>query len=396
MIYLDNAATTKPYECLLKYASQTISDDWYNPSSLYKPAVEVSQKIKAARHKIADYIKFNPSDIIFTSGASEGNNMVLHERWDTVLYTPIEHKSVSVPALLAGSYHTDVIPVDETGIVDVEALDLKLDEIVTHGGRRNIPLTLDDSPFLVSIIAVNNEIGVCQPIEEISEICHKYKVVLHLDCTQAMGKLCLNYRLADIITASAHKFHGFKGVGFLASRIPLKSLLLGGHQEHGKRAGTENTMGIFAMADALDISYQNMTKNFDHVHKYKTALIEGLKEIPNIRFNSELYDHSTDIYEQNHPYNPYILNVSFKDVNAESLLYLLSLKGIYVSSGSACNSKEQEVSPILRAINVPDEYIYGTIRFSFSHMNDLDEVPVVVEAVKECVLSIRHSRGVNE
>ena len=210
-----------------------------------------------------------------------------------------------------------------------------------------------------------------------------------------MGKIYLNYKAADIITASAHKFHGFKGVGFIASKIDLNNYILGGAQESGMRAGTENTMGILSMADALKTSYDNLKKNFDHVHTYKTELIKGLKEIPDVRFNSEIYDKSIDVLDQESTYNPYILSVSFKNVNAESLLYLLSLKKIYVSSGSACNSKEQAVSPILREIKVPDEYIYGTIRFSFSHMNDLGEVSQVVEAVKDCVASIRHSRGVD-
>lgn len=394
MIYLDNAATTKPYNYLVKYASLAVTEDWFNPSSLYDPAVKISQKIKAARQKIAELIKFKPSDIIFTSGATEGNNMVMHQYWDTVFYTEIEHKSISVSAKRCK--HEKLIPVYESGRVNLEALDNMLDDVITLQGRRNIPLTVDDSPYLVSIITANNEIGTIQDIEAIAEICHKYNAVLHLDCTQAMGKLCLNYKVADIITASAHKFHGFKGIGFIASKVPLSSFILGGHQETGMRAGTENIMGILSMAEALNISYKNLTKNFDHVHKYKTALIEGLKEIPDVRFNSEMYDDTIDIYDQKSAYNPYVLNVSFRNVSAESLLYLLSLKKIYVSSGSACNSKEQEVSPILRAIKVPEEYIYGTIRFSFSDLNDLNEVPEVIKAVKDCVASIRHSRGIDE
>lgn len=394
MIYLDNAATTQPYNHLSKYGSLAISDDWFNPSSLYEPAVKVSQKIKEARKTIADCIKFNPSNIIFTSGATEGNNMVMSHPWVTVFHTPIEHKSVSVPAA-EFCYREEIIPVDITGKVDLDELDTMLFNEITSGGIREISKSLNDSPYLVSIIAANNEIGTIQPIDKIAEICHKYNAVLHLDCTQAMGKIYLNYKAADIITASAHKFHGFKGVGFIASKINLAGFIFGGAQESGKRAGTENTMGILSMADALKTSYDNLKKNFDHAHTYKTELIKGLKEIPDVRFNSEMYDKSIDVLDQESIYNPYILSVSFKNVNAESLLYLLSLKKIYVSSGSACNSKEQAVSPILRKIKVPDEYIYGTIRFSFSHMNDLSEIPQVVEAVKDCVASIRHSRGID-
>lgn len=377
MIYLDNAATTRPYPQLKKTIDSVLENDWYNPSSLYDPSVKTARKIKEARQTIADLTGFKPSEIIFTSGSTEGNNMVLSQGWRKIITTKIEHKSVSAPVTKRENIdYTSVayVSVDKQGRVDLKDLE---DELLGDYSFE------DRSKVLVSIIAVNNEIGTIQDIKKIAMLCDQYGAVLHLDCTQAMGKIDLDYGVADIITASAHKFHGLKGVGFIASRIKLNPFLLGGHQESDMRAGTENALGIITMAGALKMSYERMAINFDLIDQYKHELKSELAKIDNVRFNDD-------------PDNPYILSVSFKDVNAESLLYLLSLKHIYVSSGSACNSKEQKVSPILMAIDVPPEYIYGTIRLSFSDENCVDEIPVIVNAIKDCVASIRHSRGVKD
>lgn len=379
MIYLDNAATTRPYPQLKKTIDSVLENDWYNPSSLYDPSVKTARKIKEARQTIADLIGFKPSEIIFTSGSTEGNNMVLSysQGWRKIITTKIEHKSVSAPVTKRENIdYTSVayVSVDKQGRIDLKDLEGELLSDYSFEDR---------SKVLVSIIAVNNEIGTIQDIKKIAMLCDQYGAILHLDCTQAMGKIDLDYGVADIITASAHKFHGLKGVGFVASRIKLNPFLLGGHQENDMRAGTENALGIITMAGALKMSYERMDINFDLIDQYKHELKSELAKIDDVRFNDD-------------PDNPYILSVSFKDVNAESLLYLLSLKHIYVSSGSACNSKEQKVSPILMAIDVPPEYIYGTIRLSFSDENCVDEIPVIVNTIKDCVASIRHSRGVKD
>jgi len=379
MIYLDNAATTRPYPQLKKTIENVLENDWYNPSSLYDPSVKTARKIKEARQTIADLIGFKPSEIVFTSGSTEGNNMVLSfsQGWRKIITTKIEHKSVSVPVKKRENIdYTSIayVSLDKQGRIDLKDLESELISTYCFEDRCKI---------LVSIIAVNNEIGTIQDINKIAMLCDQYGAILHLDCTQAMGKIDLDYGVADIITASAHKFHGLKGVGLIASKIPLKPLLLGGHQENDMRAGTENALGIITMAEALKISYNRMDVNNKIIDQYKHELKFELAKIDNVRFNDD-------------PNNPYILSISFKDVNAESLLYLLSLKHIYVSSGSACNSKDQKVSPILEAIDVPDEYKYGTIRLSFSDENCVDEIPVIVNAIKDCVASIRHSRGVKD
>lgn len=246
MVYLDNAATTKPSRRAMKVAKEAMENEWFNPSSLYDDAVKVSQKIKKSRQTIADLIGFKPSQIIFTSGSTEGNNTVLNQNWDYILITRIEHDSVH-----------NTVPVDkkiflkndDKGYINEQYL-----EDTLHYLRGKI---------LVSIIAVNNEIGTIQKISKIADIVHsRPDTYLHIDATQCMGKMNLRYNLADYVTASAHKFHGIKGVGFIAHKPNLMPYIKGGHQESEFRAGTENTLGILSMSEALQESYDNLEDNF--------------------------------------------------------------------------------------------------------------------------------------
>lgn len=367
MIYLDNAATTKPSRLAMKVARETMENDWFNPSSLYDDAVKVSQKIKKSRQTIADLMGFKPNQIIFTSGSTEANNTVLNQDWDYILTSRIEHDSVH-----------NTVPVDKRIFLKHDGyghIDEQYLEDTLHHLKGKI---------LVSIIAVNNETGMIQKIGRIADIVHgRPDTYLHIDATQSMGKMILRYNLADYVTASAHKFHGLKGVGFLATKKPIKPFILGGHQESELRAGTENTPGILSMSEALQESYDNLEDNFKKVTELRDMMLNNLMSIPDVRVNS---DHD----------NPYILNVSFKNVNAESLLLMLSLKGIYVSSGSACNSKNTNVSRILQEIHVPEDYIYGTIRISFSADNLYSEVEEAAKEIISCVKSIRHSRGADK
>lgn len=367
MIYLDNAATTKPSRRAMKVAREAMENEWFNPSSLYDDAAKVSQKIKRSRQIIADLIGFKPSQITFTSGSTEGNNTVINQDWDYILTTRIEHDSIQ-----------NILPVnrvvflknDSKGYISERYL-----EDALHKLKGNI---------LVSIIAVNNEIGTIQRISKIADIVHsRPNTYLHIDATQCMGKLSLRYNIADYVTASAHKFHGIKGVGFIAHKPNLIPYIKGGHQENNLRAGTENTPGILSMAEALQECDESLTDNFEKVKTYNDVMYNSLIVLKDTRVNSD-------------PDNPYILNISFKDVNAESLLLMLSLKGIYVSSGSACNSKETKVSRVLQEIGIPEDYIYGTIRISFSTDNTIEEVMTAAKEIVSCVNSIRHSRGADK
>lgn len=369
MIYLDNAATTKPSRRAMKAAIEAMDNDWCNPSSLYDEAKKTSEKIERSRQIIADLIEFKPHQITFTSGATEANNMVTNQDWDYVLYSEIEHDSIS------NSVPEDKripIPVDYDGSLMLATLDAHLHML--------------NGKCLVSVMAVNNEIGTIQSLGTIADIVHsRPNCYLHIDATQAMGKMILRYNLADYVTASAHKFHGLKGVGFIAHKHPLEPLIKGGHQENELRAGTENTVGIISMAEALQECYDSLIGNdklssFSKVIDLNHLMCKQLKSISKARFNSE-------------GDNPYIINISFKDINAEALLHMLSLKGICVSSGSACNSKSTDVSKVLRAIDVPKDYIYGTIRISFDENNTFSEVE---EAGKEIALCVKTLRKMKE
>lgn len=365
MIYLDNAATTKPSRRAMKVAREAMENEWFNPSSLYNDAVKVSQKIKKSRQTIANIIGFKPSQITFTSGSTEGNNTVINQDWDYILTTRIEHDSVH-----------NTVPVDkriflkndDKGYVDEQYLENTL-----HNLKGKI---------LVSIIAVNNEIGTIQEISRIADIVHsRPDCFLHIDATQCIGKMHLRYNIADYVTASAHKFHGLKGVGFIAHKPRLKPYIKGGHQENNLRAGTENTVGILSMAEALQECDENLAENFSKMRAFNIDMRDILtEELDDVRINSDID-------------NPYILNISFKDINAESLLHMLSLKGIYVSSGSACNSKSTKVSRILQEIGVPEDYIYGTIRISFSSENTYDEIIDASKIIIDCIKILRNMKG---
>lgn len=362
MIYLDNAATTKPSDKVIKTAEEILKNDWLNPSALYSGTLALSNKIKNARSIIASLIGVMPSELIFTSGATEGNNAVLRSSmWKHIVVSNIEHDSVynTVGSLDNVSIHT--LDVDNKGKISEK----QLEDIL-----KKIP---DDESTLVSVMSANNEIGTLQDVNAISKICKKYGAKYHIDATQTMGKFDLPYHKADFITASAHKFHGLKGAGFLVSKVKLQPYLTGGHQENNKRAGTENTLGIFTMAEALKDSYDNMLCNSGKVSELYQE------------FKAKIVENISDIIINSDDNNPYILNISFKGVDAEALILLLSVSGIFVSSGSACNSKGSVVSRVLKSIGVPKEYIYGTIRVSFSPDNTIDEITTAANEVIRCV-----------
>lgn len=362
MIYLDNAATTKPSDRVIKLSEEIIKNDWINPSALYDGALAVSNKIKNARNIIAELIKVKPSEITFTSGATEGNNTVLRlPMWKNIIVSDIEHDSVHNTVGSLGNVSIHTLDVDNKGKISEEQLEDILEKIS------------DNESTLVSVMSANNEIGTLQDINAISKICKKYGAKYHIDATQTMGKFDLPYHKADFVTASAHKFHGLKGIGFIASKHLLRPYITGGHQENNKRAGTENTIGILTMAEALKESYENMDDNFNKVKDLRDT------------FKNEIINRVSDITINSDNDNPYVLNISFKDVNAESLILMLSLKGIYISSGSACNSRGTEVSRVLQTIEVPKDYIYGTIRVSFSPDNTTDEVMTAANEIIRCV-----------
>lgn len=382
-IYLDNSATTKPYEEVIEALGSTMRNYYGNPSSAHSLGFKAEQKLREMRGYIAKSINASSEEIIFTSGGSESNNFLikgftkpsLNKLNADIITTKIEHPSIlnTFKALEDSGIKVAYIDVDASGKIDIDAL-IK-------------SITKDTQ--VVSVMHVNNEIGVVQDIELIGKLIKEKssRVKFHVDAVQSYGKIPIDVQKSniDLLSTSAHKIHGPRGVGFAYVRKGLipTSLINGGGQEKNLRSGTENLAGIVGFAEAAQIVFKNQHENFDKVLEVKKYFIEKLKEVEGIIINSPLEPYFT----------PYILSVSFKGVKGEVLLHALEQKGIYVSTGSACSSKSHKTSEILKAIGRTDDEQVGTIRFSFCESNNKDEVDyVIIESNK----SLKFLRKMNK
>lgn len=376
MIYLDNAATTQVLPCVKKAISETV-EMFGNPSSLHNAGADSSKLIEEARHTIADYIGANDNEIYFTSSGSEANNMALkgfcfaeYNKPTTIITTPIEHKSVlkSCVFLQEIGCRVKYVGIDKYGLVNLNDLDILCRNSLVDGDR-----------VLVSVQFANNEIGTVQLIKEISEIVHKYNGIFHTDAIQAFPEIQMNVNNLgiDMMSVSGHKFGCPKGIGFLYKRngVEIKPLIHGGGQEFGLRAGTENIPYIVGLKRAVEsLSETNVQK----VREMRDYFIESLLQIDDCVINGSM----TDRLVNN-------ISISFKGVDAEALLLLLDTKGICISSGSACNSREKEVSYVLKAIGVDEDYIHGTIRISLSENTTYTEIDTAVEEIKNYINALR-------
>lgn len=363
MVYLNNAATTKPSRRVVKRTAELLEEMWMNPSSA--EGTKVKDEIERSRDIIKDIL--GADEVIFTSGATEGNNAVYNKHKDETIFTSgVEHPS---------NRFDDVIK----GFVDKNGFDLKdFEDAINH----------TNSKTLVSIMGVNNETGYAFPIKDIGKIITDSDNIFlnyHVDATQMVGHIPINMKDSEInyLTASGHKFGAHKGIGFIAykSATPIK-INVGGNQEHGLRSGTENAIGIITMAGELQYHVDNMDKFFNHACTLQIKMYDSLKTIPDVYFPNDGLQIS-----------PYILNICFKNVNGEALVHLLNMKGIAVSSGSACHSGSIKPSYVLKAFEVPDEYIHGSIRISFSSENTLDEIKYAADTIKDCVNILRNIKG---
>ena len=359
-IYADNAATTKldidAFEAMKPY----FLEDYGNPSGAYSFSKKAKRALKEARQTIAECINAEPEQIIFTSGGTESNNHAIkHYTVDTdvrhVITSPIEHHSVLYACENSGS-EVLTVPVDQYGTVTPESFA----KILYHS--RKAVCSCDSS--LITIMMANNEIGTIQPIKELVSCS---SAVFHTDAVQAVGHIPIDVKEmgVDMMSASAHKFNGPKGVGFLYSKNRLlQPYHHGGSQEFGMRAGTENVPAIVGMAIALRNNISNMERNTVHLNR--------LTEM----FLSILQDADLDFVLNGHPTNrlPGNVNISFKNRSGEGLMHMLDLNGICISTGSACDSVNQQISHVIKAINVPDEYIEGTIRVTFGKENSEQDV----------------------
>lgn len=371
-IYADNAATTKldidAFEAMKPY----LLEDYANPSGAYSFSKKVKRALDKARKTIAECINSEPEQIIFTSGGTESNNHAIKHFTVSsdichVVTSAIEHHSV-LNACENSGFEQFVIPVDKYGIVSTDELEKVL------GRYRPVIASCDST--LVTIMTANNEIGTIQHIREISEITHRYGAIFHTDAVQAVGHIPINVHTMgiDMLSASAHKFNGPKGIGFLYSKNELlQTFHHGGAQEFGMRAGTENVSAIVGMAVALKKNVEEMKYNTGHLYHLTEVFLSALKSA------------DVDFMLNGHPIErlPGNINISFKGRSGEGLMHLLDLKGICISTGSACDSVNQRVSHVIKAIDVPVDYREGTIRVTFGKENtEQDAVDVAEVLVK--------------
>lgn len=376
MIYADHAATTKISETAKLAMLSAMEEDWYNPSSLYTPGQQASGTLMDARVRIAHCLGCLPKEIYFTSGGSEADNQAIlsaaaigkRQGKIHIISTAFEHHAVlhTLKKLEKEGFEITLLDVGEKGIVS----------------PAQVEKAIRPDTALVTVMYANNEIGTIQPISEIGAVCRQNGVLFHTDAVQAAGHLPINVEedQVDMLSLSAHKFNGPKGIGVLYTKtgVFLTNLIEGGGQERGKRAGTENLPAIVGMAAALEEALAFQNERLVYVTQLRNQLIEGLKNIPDAILNG---DEKSRL--------PGNVNFCFKGTEAEGLLLLLDNKGICASSGSACTSGFLDPSHVLLAIGRDKETARGSLRLTLDYENTKEEVEMIIKAVAETVKILR-------
>ena len=375
-IYLDHASTTPMRPEVLEAMLPFLKGEYGNPSSIYGEGREARKALDRARDRIATILGASPREIIFTSGGSEADNLAikgaafaLRDRGNHIITSAIEHHAVynTCRYLEKHGFRITVLPVDSYGLVDPSA----------------VAAALTPETILVSIMHANNEIGTIQPIAEISKILKERKILFHTDAVQTVGHIPVNVQElgVDLLSLSAHKFYGPKGVGALYVRrgVRLDPLIHGGAQEHNRRAGTENVAGIVGMAEALVLAALEMDKEIERQRELRDRLISGIMErIPHTRLNGHP--------EERLPGN---VNVCFEFIEGESLLLNLDMQGIAASSGSACTSGSLEPSHVLLALGLPHEIAHGSLRMTLGRGTSAADIDTVLEVLPGIVDRLR-------
>ena len=390
-IYLDNAATTRVYGEVIDTVAQVMRTDYGNPVSLHTKGVEAERYIREARETLARILKVPGSELVFTSGGSESNNMALlggamanARAGRHIITTQIEHASVyqTVKALEQQGYEVTYLPTDSYGVVNLEAL----------------RAAMRPDTILVSVMRVNNEIGTIQPLEDVVRIVKEInpQALVHTDAVQGFGKIPLYPKKIglDMLSASGHKFHGPKGTGFLwvRDKVKVKPLIYGGGQQKGMRSGTENVPGTAGMAQAARIVFDRFDDKCAQMYALRAYFIEGINKLEGTHVNGGLLPGRLSVKDREDPSAcaaPQIVSVSFEDVRAEVLLHALEEKGIYVSSGSACSSTHPAVSRTLKSIGLDKKYLDSALRFSFSQETTREELDECLCALGELLPVLR-------
>lgn len=375
-VYLDNAATTAMNKSVFEEMIPYLTNIYGNPSSVHSFGREARQAIDKARDRVAAAINALPREIIFTGSGTEADNMaivgVAHrfaKKGNHIITTTVEHHAVlhTCERLEKEGYRVTYLPVDEYGMVTPE----------------QVRDAITDETILVTIMFANNEVGTIQPIPEIGAICREADVIFHTDAVQAVGHLPVDVSAMniDMLSMSAHKFHGPKGVGALYVKrgIVIPSFTVGGAQENNKRAGTENVAGIVGMGKAIELAVTELDKNMERVTHLRDRLISGiLDKIPEVKLNG-------------HPKLrlPGNANFSIRYIEGESILLSLDMYGIAASSGSACTSGSLDPSHVLLAIGLPHEIAHGSVRLTISEYNTEEEIDYTIEKLAEATERLR-------
>ncbi len=375
-VYADNAATTKMSRTAIDAMIPYMETVFGNPSSLYSIGQQAQEALTQARQTMAKYLGCEPGEITFTSGGSEADNQAIvsaarlgaRKGKKHIISSSFEHHAVlhTLKKIESEGFEVTLLPVHSDGLVRVEELEA----------------AIRDDTALVTIMYANNEIGTIQPIEEIGRICKEKGVIFHTDAVQAAGHLKIDVKAQniDMLSLSAHKFHGPKGVGALYCRrgIALTNIIEGGAQERGKRAGTENVPGIMSMAAAFEESCLNIQKNTEYVRKLRDKLISELSKISHSTVNGDKTKRL-----------PGNVNMCFEGIEGESLLLLLDDNGISASSGSACTSGSLDPSHVLLALGLPHEVAHGSLRLSVCEYNTPEEIDHITKVVPQVVEYLR-------
>ncbi len=375
-IYADNAATTKINPVAMDVMNKCMTEVYGNPSSLHSAGQKAAEVMQKAREDIAQVLGADFREIYFTSGGTEADNQAIYSAAafgekkgkKHIISSAIEHHAVlhTLQRLEKEGFEITLLDVGEDGIVRPE----------------DVRQAIREDTALVTIMYANNEIGTLQPISEIAAICREEKVIFHTDAVQAVGHVPINVREQniDMLSLSAHKFHGPRGIGVLYVRkgVPLFNLIEGGAQERGRRPGTENLPAIAGMAAALKEAVSHMAAAEEKVSSLRDILIEGLSKIPYARLNGDA--------KRRLPGN---VNFCFEGIEGESLLLLLDNKGVAASSGSACTSGSLDPSHVLLALGLPHEVAHGSLRLSLSEENTKEEMYYIIDAVREVVEYLR-------
>lgn len=381
-VYLDYSATTPVKDVVLQEMLPYFTQNFGNPSSLYSKGLESKEAVDKAREQVANLIGATPKEIYFTGCGSESDNWAvfgaaeaLKDKGNHIITTKIEHHAMlhSCEFLEKKGYKVTYLDVEADGMVTPEALEAAITE----------------DTILISVMMVNNEIGTIEPIKELAAIAKKHKILFHTDAVQALANVPIDVKDLDVdlLSMSAHKIYGPKGIGALYMRkgLRLPNFIHGGAQEMGRRAGTENLPSIVGFGKAAELAQENLDSHIAHCKDLRDYLVERItSEIPDTFVNGTM--------EARHPGNA---NITFKYIEGESILLLLDFKGVSVSTGSACSSKSLKPSHVLDALGVPVEMIHGTVRFTVGDFTTKEDIDYVVDVLKEIVEKLRALSPVN-